>query len=314
VKIYFSPEEKARTKQMVDDVFSAFGDRIRNLDWMSDATKEKALYKLSTVDKKIGYPDKWKDYSTLEISRESYLTNVLNANNWEFRNNIAKMDKPVDKTEWHMNPQTCNAYYNPSNNEIVLPVAVMTVPGKRISEMDDAFMYGYVGASTIGHELSHAFDDEGRLYDADGNLKGWWTSEDSVKFVAKTQNLIEQFNNFVVLDNMHVNGKATLGENIADLAGLVAGYDALKKTKDWKEKKVIGGYTADQRYFLGYAYSWAVYYRDELLARRIMTDVHSPPFLRINGPMSNIKEFYEAFGVTDGDKLFRPESERAKIW
>jgi putative endopeptidase len=314
VKIYFSPEEKARTKQMVDDVFSAFGDRIRNLDWMNDATKEKALYKLSTVDKKIGYPDKWKDYSTLEISRESYLTNVLNANNWEFRNNIAKMDKPVDKTEWHMNPQTCNAYYNPSNNEIVLPVAVMTVPGKRISEMDDAFMYGYVGASTIGHELSHAFDDEGRLYDADGNLKGWWTSEDSVKFVAKTQKLIEQFNNFIVLDNMHVNGKATLGENIADLAGLVAGYDALKKTKDWKEKKVIGGYTADQRYFLGYAYSWAVYYRDELLARRIMTDVHSPPFLRINGPMSNIKEFYDAFGVNDGDKLFRPESERAKIW
>lgn len=314
VRIYFSPEDKARTKLMADNVFDAFAERVKNLDWMSEATKQKALLKLSTVDKKIGYPDKWKDYSTLEISRDSYLINIFNARNWEFKKNIAKMDKPVDKTEWHMNPQTCNAYYSSSNNEIVLPVAVMTVPGKRMSELDDAFLYGYVGASTIGHELIHGFDDEGRNYDADGNLKGWWTSEDSIKFVAKAQKLIEQFDNFVVLENMHVNGKATLGENIADLAGLVLGFEALKKTKEWQEKKVIGGFTVEQRYFLGYAFSWAVYYRDELLARRIMTDVHSPPFLRINGPMSNLKDFYEAFGVKDGDKLYRQESERVKIW
>jgi putative endopeptidase len=314
VRIYFSPEDKERTKQMVDNVFSAFAERVKNLDWMSEATKEKALQKLSTVDKKIGYPDKWKDYSTLIISRDSYLNNIFNANNWEFKKNIAKMDKPVDKTEWHMNPQTCNAYYSSSNNEIVLPVAVMTVPGKRMSELDDAFLYGYVGASTIGHELTHGFDDEGRLYDSDGNLKGWWTAEDSAKFVAKAQKLIDQFDNFIVLDNMHINGKASLGENIADLAGLVLGYEALKKTKEWQEKKVIGGFTVEQRYYLGYAFSWAVYYRDELLARRIMTDVHAPPFLRINGPMSNLKEFYEAFGVKEGNKLYRPESERVKIW
>jgi putative endopeptidase len=314
VRIYFSPEDKARTKQMADNVFDAFAERVKNLDWMSEATKQKALQKLTTVDKKIGYPDKWKDYSTLEISRDSYLSNIFNAQNWEFKKNIAKMDKPVDKTEWHMNPQTCNAYYSSSNNEIVLPVAVMTVPGKRMSELDDAFLYGYVGASTIGHELTHGFDDEGRNYDADGNLKGWWTAEDSIKFVAKAQKLIDQFDNFIVLDNMHINGKATLGENIADLAGLVLGFEALKKTKEWQEKKVIGGFTVEQRYYLGYAFSWAVYYRDELLARRIMTDVHSPPFLRINGPMTNLKDFYEAFGVKEGNKLYRPESERVKIW
>lgn len=314
VRIYFTPDDKARTKLMVDNVFSAFAERIKNLDWMSEVTKQKALQKLGTVDKKIGYPDKWKDYSTLEISRDSYFTNILNANLWEFNKNVAKMDKPVDKTEWHMNPQECNAYYNPSNNEIVLPVAVMTVPGKRMGELDDAFLYGYVGASTIGHELIHGFDDEGRNYDSEGNLKGWWTAEDSAKFVVKAQKLIEQFDNFVVLENMHVNGKATLGENIADLAGLVIGFEALKKTKEWQEKKIVGGYTPEQRYYLGYAFSWAVYYRDELLARRIMTDVHSPPFLRINGPMSNLKSFYDAFGVKEGDKLFRPENERVKIW
>lgn len=314
VRIYFTPEDKARTKQMVDNVFSAFAERVKNLDWMSEATKEKALQKLGTVDKKIGYPDKWKDYSTLEITRDSYMTNIFNANYWDFRKNIDKMDKPVDKTEWHMNPQTCNAYYSSSNNEIVLPVAVMTVPGKKMGELDDAFLYGYVGASTIGHELTHGFDDEGRNYDAEGNLKGWWTSEDSAKFVAKAQKLVDQFNNYIVLENMHINGKATLGENIADLAGLVLGYEALKKTKEWQENKIIGGFTPDQRYFLGYAFSWAVYYRDELLARRVMTDVHSPPFLRINGPMSNLKEFYNAFGVKEGDKLYRQESERVKIW
>lgn len=314
VRIYFTPEDKERTKQMADNVFSAFADRIKKLDWMSPETKEKALYKLSKVDKKIGYPDKWKDYSTLEISRDSYLTNILNAQNWDFKKNVDKMGKPVDKTEWHMNPQTCNAYYSPSNNEIVLPVAVMTVPGKKMSEIDDAFLYGYVGASTIGHELTHGFDDEGRNYDAEGNLKGWWTPEDSMKFVQKAQKLVDEFDNFIVLNNMHVNGKATLGENIADLGGLVIGFDALKKTKEYQDNKIIGGYTPTQRYYLGYAFSWAVYYRDELLARRILTDVHSPPFLRINGTMTNLKDFYDAFGVKDGDKLFRPESERVEIW
>lgn len=314
VKLYFPPEDKIRTQELVNNMVDAFAGRIKKLDWMSEDTKAKALAKLGTMVKKIGYPDKWKDYSTLDISQDAYVINVLNARNWHFRDMISKLGKPVDRTEWGMNPQTYNAYYNPSNNEIVLPAAILTIPGKKMSEVDDAFLYGFIGASTIGHEMTHGFDDQGRLYDAEGNLSGWWTKDDSTKFVAKSQLMVEQFNNYTVLDSMHVNGKATLGENIADLGGLVIGYDAMKKSKDGQENKMIGGFNADQRYFLGYAYSWAVYYRPETLARRLMTDVHSPPFLRVNAPMSNINEFYRAFSVKDGNKLFRPENIRVQIW
>ena len=314
VKLYFPPEDKVRTIQLVSNMVDAFAERIKKLDWMDADTKEKALVKLSTMVKKIGYPDVWKDYSSLEISRDSYVNNVLNARNWHYKDDISKLNKPVDRTEWHMNPQTYNAYYNPSNNEIVIPAAILTVPGKKMSEVDDAFLYGFIGASTIGHEMTHGFDDQGRLYDSEGNLKGWWTTEDSIKFVGKTLLIIDQFNNFTVLDSMHVNGKATQGENIADLGGLVIGYDAMKKSKDGQDNKMIGGFNADQRYFLGYAYSWAVYSRPETMARRIMTDVHSPPFLRVNGPMANINEFYKAFGVTSANKLFRDDKVRVQIW
>lgn len=314
VKLYFPPEDKIRTQNLVSNMVDAFAERIKKLDWMSDATKEKALKKLGTMVKKIGYPDVWKDYSSLDISRDSYVNNVLNANNWHFRDEISKLNKPVDRTEWHMNPQTYNAYYNPSNNEIVIPAAILTIPGKKMSEVDDAFLYGFIGASTIGHEMTHGFDDQGRLYDSEGNLNGWWTPEDSSKFVVKSQLMIDQFNNFLVLDSMHVNGKATLGENIADLGGLVIGYDAMKKSKDGQENKMIGGFNADQRYFLGYAYSWAVYSRPETMARRIMTDVHSPPFLRVNGPMANINEFYKAFGMTSSNKMYRDDKIRIQIW
>jgi putative endopeptidase len=314
VKLYFPPEDKIRTQNLVSNMVDAFAERIKKLDWMSDATKEKALKKLGTMVKKIGYPDVWKDYSSLDISRDSYVNNVLNANNWHFRDEISKLNKPVDRTEWHMNPQTYNAYYNPSNNEIVIPAAILTIPGKKMNEVDDAFLYGFIGASTIGHEMTHGFDDQGRLYDSEGNLNGWWTAEDSSKFVVKSQLMIDQFNNFLVLDSMHVNGKATLGENIADLGGLVIGYDAMKKSKDGQENKMIGGFNADQRYFLGYAYSWAVYSRPETMARRIMTDVHSPPFLRVNGPMANINEFYKAFGMTSSNKMYRDDKIRVQIW
>jgi len=314
VKLYFPPEDKIRTQNLVSNMVNAFAERIKKLDWMSDATKEKALKKLGTMVKKIGYPDVWKDYSSLDISRDSYVNNVLNANNWHFRDEISKLNKPVDRTEWHMNPQTYNAYYNPSNNEIVIPAAILTIPGKKMSEVDDAFLYGFIGASTIGHEMTHGFDDQGRLYDSEGNLNGWWTPEDSSKFVVKSQLMIDQFNNFLVLDSMHVNGKATLGENIADLGGLVIGYDAMKKSKDGQENKMIGGFNADQRYFLGYAYSWAVYSRPETMARRIMTDVHSPPFLRVNGPMANINEFYKAFGMSSSNKMYRDDKIRIQIW
>jgi putative endopeptidase len=314
VRIYFPPEDKVRTKEIVNNMVDAFAERIRKLDWMSEPTKQMALKKLGTMVKKIGYPDVWKDYSTLSISRDSYVDNVLNARRWQFNDMISKYGKPVDRTEWHMNPQTYNAYYNPSNNEIVIPAAILTVPGKKMSEVDDAFLYGFIGASTIGHEMTHGFDDQGRLYDEFGNLKGWWTAEDSIKFVKKSQLMIDQFSGYVVLDSMHVNGKATLGENIADLGGLVIGIEALMNSEEGKSNKEIGGFNSLQRYFLGYAYSWAVYYRPETLARRIMTDVHSPAFLRVNGPYSNIKEFYEAFNVKDGNKLFRNENVRVQIW
>ena len=243
-----------------------------------------------------------------------YVLNVLNASNWDYEFNIHRLGKPVDRNEWGMYPQTYNAYYNPSNNEIVLPAAQLTIPGKKMSEVDDAFLYGFIGASTIGHEMTHGFDDQGRLYDEKGNLNGWWTAEDSAKFVERTKLIIEQFNNYVVLDSMHINGKATQGENIADLGGLVIGYDAMKKTKDGKDNPEIDGFNADQRFFLGYAYSWAEYYRDEMLAKRALTDVHSPPFLRVNGPMSDIDEFYKAFGMKPGDKMYRAPEIRVHIW
>ncbi len=314
VRLYFPPEDKIRTKELVNNMVDAFAERIKKLDWMSEETKTKALAKLGTMVKKIGYPDVWKDYSTLDISKDAYVINVMNARKWHFNDMVSKLNKPVDRTEWGMNPQTYNAYYNPSNNEIVLPAAILTIPGKKMSEVDDAFLYGFIGASTIGHEMTHGFDDQGRLYDGEGNLNGWWTVQDSIKFVAKTQLMVDQFSNYTVLDSMHVNGKATLGENIADLGGLVIGYDAMKKSKDGQDNKIIGGFNADQRYFLGYAYSWAVYSRPETMARRIMTDVHSPPFLRVNGPMSNINEFYNAFGVKEGNKLFRDDKIRVQIW
>lgn len=314
VRLYFPPEDKERTKQIVDLMVKSFGERIKKLDWMSEPTKEKALVKLGTMVKKIGYPDKWKDYSTLDIVRDSYVKNIINSSKWHFDDMISKLYKPVDRTEWDMTPQTYNAYYNPSNNEIVLPAAILTIPGKKMSEVDDAFLFGFIGASTIGHEMTHGFDDQGRLYDEKGNLKGWWTPLDSSKFVEKTKLMVEQFNNFVVLDSMHINGKATLGENIADLGGLVIGYEAMKMTKDGQENKEIGGFNADQRYFLGYAFSWAVYYRPEMLAKRVMTDVHSPAFLRVNGPFSNINEFYKAFNVTSSNKMYRAENIRVAIW
>ena len=314
VRLYFPPEDKERTKYIVDLMAISFGERIKKLDWMSEETKKKALVKLGTMVKKIGYPDKWKDYSTLEIVRDSYLKNILNASKWHYDDMVSKLYKPVDRTEWDMTPQTYNAYYNPSNNEIVLPAAILTIPGKKMSEVDDAFLFGFIGASTVGHEMTHGFDDQGRLYDEKGNLQGWWTASDSAKFVEKSKLMVEQFNNYVVLDSMRINGKATLGENIADLGGLVIGYEAMKMTKDGQENKEIGGFNADQRYFLGYAFSWAVYYRPEMLAKRVMTDVHSPAFLRVNGPYSNINEFYKAFSVSESNKMFRPEKIRVSIW
>lgn len=311
---YVPPSMKMRYEKIVDNMFEAYAERIAKLDWMSQPTKDKALAKLRAVTKKVCYPDKWKDYSALQLDRSSYTANQMRANQWLYSYYTSKLGKPVDRTEWEMTPQTYNAYYNPSNNEIVLPAAIFIIPNLPDSLADDAIIYGYAGASTIGHEVTHGFDDEGRQFDALGNLQNWWTKDDEKRFNEKAKRMVEQFNNYVVLDSMHINGKATLGENIADLGGLVIGYDAFRRTHQGSSDTLINGLKPDQRYFLGYALSWLYRQRDESLAMQVMTDVHSPAFLRVNGPVSDMTEFYQAFGVKPGDPMYRADSVRVSIW
>lgn len=314
VKAYFPETAKKRYADMVTAIRTSYKEHIEKLDWMSDATKKKALDKLDKINPKVGFPDKWKDFSSLDIDRKSYVLNVLHAQAWWYNREIKKLGKPVDRTEWEMTPQTYNAYYNPSNNEIVLPAAIFSIAGVKDEDVDDAVAYGYAAASTIGHEITHGFDDEGRQFDAKGNLKAWWTPEDSVKFSVRAQALVNQFNHYKVLDSMHMNGKATLGENIADLGGIVLGLDAFKKTNQYKENKKINGLTPLQRYFLGYALGWLGHQRDEQLASQILTDVHAPAFLRVNGPFADVPEFYEAFKVKKRDAMWIDPEKRVKIW
>ena len=314
VKKYFDDSAKARYTKLVENIRKALKNRIQNLDWMSDSTKQKALSKLSVVNKKIGYPDKWKDFSSLSISPDNYFQNLVNANIFWHNYDISKLGKPVDKTEWGMYPQTYNAYYDPSNNEIVLPAAAFIIPGYSDSELDDAVVYGYMAASTIGHEMTHGFDDEGRQFDGQGNLKEWWTSQDSAKFAQRAGVLANQFSHYVAVDTFKINGKATLGENIADLGGVLLGFDAFKLTNEYKEGKKMGGYTPTQRFFLGYALSWLENERPQSLRTQVLTDVHSPEKYRVLGPLSNVDEFYKAFNVKPGNKMYLPDSLRARIW
>ncbi len=314
VEKYYSPATKKRYEKLVDDIITAYGERIKKLDWMSAETKQKSLEKLGAVTKKVGYPDTWKDFSKLNIVRGAYIQNAIAANQFWFNRYLQRLGKPVDRTEWNMTPQTYNAYYNPSNNEMVLPAAIFIIPGVPDSLLDDAVVYSYAGASTIGHELTHGFDDQGRQFDAKGNLNNWWQKEDEEKFNKKTELMVEQFDNFVVLDSMHVNGKATLGENIADLGGLVTGLDAFKKTKQYQEGKLIAGLTPEQRFWLGYAYAWLGHKRPESLAQQVMTDVHAPEYLRVNGPLSNIPDFYKAFDIKPGSPMYRSADKRVVIW
>lgn len=315
VERYYSPETRKRYEDLTDKIIGSYRERITNLNWMSDETKSKALEKLSAVRKKVGYPDKWKDYSSLNISRDSYVENIKNGNLWYYDYYIIKrMGQPVNKEEWSMTPQTYNAYYSSTNNEIVMPAAVFIIPGWNDSLVDDAVIFGYAGAATIGHEITHGFDDEGRQYDGNGNLSNWWTEADEKEFKERADMYVKQFNNFVVLDSLHVNGEATLGENIADLGGLVIALDAFKKTDQFRNNVIINGLTPLQRFFLGYTIGWTGAFRDELLAQQVMSDVHSPDFLRVNGPLANIDEFYEAFGIQPGDKMYIPVNERVRIW
>lgn len=314
VKEYFNENAKKRYEMLVENVRGAYKARIEKLDWMSDATKQHALRKLAMLRKKVGYPNKWKDFSALEISRASFATNAMHANQWWSRYEMNKLGKPVDREEWDMSPQTYNAYYNPSNNEIVLPAGMFTVPGFRDEELDDGLVYGYAAASTVGHEMTHGFDDEGRQFDEHGNLHDWWTKEDEKQFNERAEVLVKQFNAMVVVDTLHINGKASLGENLADLGGLLLGYDAFKLSDSYKKDVKINGFTPSQRFFLGYALSWMIQIRPEQLASQVLTDVHAPAKFRVNGPLPNVPAFYTAFDVKPGDKLYLPDSLRVHLW
>lgn len=314
VKEYFNANAKKRYTGIVENIREAYKERIKNLNWMSDSTKQKAYEKLAKITQKVGYPDKWKDFSTLKIDNGPWVFNVQRANEWWHNYSINKLGKPVDRTEWDMTPQTYNAYYNPSNNEIVLPAGIFSIPGYKDEEVDDATVYGYAAASTIGHEITHGFDDQGRQYDATGNLSNWWNKKDEEEFTKRAKFIIKQFGEFNPVDTLHINGEATQGENIADLGGLLLGLDAFKKTEAYKSNKKIANLTPLQRYFLGYALGWQSQIRPDRLANLVMTDVHAPAKERVNGPVVNIPEFYEAFNIKPGDKMYRPDSLRVKIW
>ncbi len=314
VKEFFNETAKKRYTVMVDAIKEALKDRIGNLSWMSDSTKQKAYTKLASIKSKVGYPDKWKDFSSMEIGKESLAKNYMSSRLWWHNYEYNKLGKPVDRNEWDMYPQTYNAYYNPSNNEIVLPAGIFTIPGYRDEEVDDAVVYGYGGASTIGHEITHGFDDEGRQFDEKGNLVSWWTKSDEETFTKRAEVMIKQFDEFEPVKGYHINGKATLGENIADLGGILLGIEAFKKTAQFKENKLIAGYTPMQRYFLGYSLGWLGHTREEQEKNRLMTDVHSPAKYRVNGPFVDVDEFYTTFNIKPGSPMYRDDSLRVRIW
>ncbi len=314
VKEFFNETAKKRYTEMVEAIREALKDRIGKLTWMSDSTKTKAYLKLASIKSKVGYPEKWKDFSTMNIGKESLAKNYMNSRLWWHNYNYNKLGKAVDRDEWDMYPQTYNAYYNPSNNEIVLPAGIFTVPGYRDEELDDAVVYGYGGASTIGHEITHGFDDEGRQFDEKGNLVSWWTKSDEASFNERSTVMIKQFDEFEPVKGYHINGKATLGENIADLGGILLGIEAFKKTTQFKENKKIANLTPMQRYFLGYSLGWLGHMREEQLKNRLLTDVHSPGKYRVNGPFADVEEFYTTFNIKPGSPMYRADSLRVKIW
>ncbi len=310
---HFSPQAKTHSEQMVHNLEAAFAERIRNLDWMSDATKKQALTKLKAVVNKIGYPAKWKSYKGLQVDRGAYVLNVMRANEFNLNFEIKKVGKPVDKTEWGMTPPTVNAYYDPSMNEIVFPAGILQPPFFNPTA-DDAVNYGGMGA-VIGHEMTHGFDDQGSQFDAKGNLKNWWTDSDAANFKRKAKVLVDQFSGYTVLDSIHVNGKLTEGENIADLGGVSIAYDAFENTlKDTPRPGIIDGLTPEQRFFLAWAQMWRENDTPQALRQRIIVDPHSPNEYRCNGPLSDFPPFYQAFGCKPGDAMYRADSVRAKIW
>lgn len=312
VEKYFPPEAKEKAKTIVDNLTVSMEESITGLDWMSEETKVEALKKLKGFGVKIGYPDKWRDYSDLQISGDSYLQNIFNSNYFDHNESMSKINKPVRKWEWGMTPQTVNAYYSPTRNEIVFPAAILQFPFYDV-EVDDAINYGAMGA-VIGHEITHGFDDQGRQYDADGNIRDWWTVEDAEKFKARAQVMIDQYNEFQPLDSFFIDGALTLGENIGDIGGLTIAYNAFKKTEQYKNNKMIDGFSPAQRFFLSWAQVWRNNIREDALKLRLKTDVHSPGKYRVLGPLSNMPEFFSAFDVKDGEQMRRSEDKLVKIW
>lgn len=317
VEKMFPPEAKKKAEEMIDNVMLGFEKRIAQLPWMSEITKEKALEKLHKLTVKIAYPDVWKDYSELQVKGledgGSYFENVINVTKWNYNQNMNKLGKEVDRTEWGMSPQTVNAYFNPVNNEIVFPAAILQPPFYDY-RADEAVNYGGIGA-VIGHEISHSFDDSGARFDGDGNLKNWWTDEDSEEFKKAGKKLIDQYSNIIAIDSMHLNGEFTLGENIGDLGGVQAAYEGLQIffAKNGKPAK-IDGYTPEQRFFLSWGTIWRTKMRDDALKNRIMTDTHAPGMYRAYMPLKNVDAFYAAFNVKEGDNMYLKPEDRVRIW
>ena len=312
VEEHFKPEAKTRMRELVHNLEVALSERIKELEWMGEETKLQALDKLKKFNSKIGYPDEWRDYSTLEIKKDDLLGNYIRYNEFEYNRQMKKLSGPIDRNEWLMTPQMVNAYYNPPMNEIVFPAAILQPPFFDM-QADDAVNYGGIGA-VIGHEFSHGFDDQGRKSDGDGNLKEWWTEEDETKFNERANVMIEQYNGFEPYDSLYVNGELTLGENIGDMAGLTIAYRAYKNSLNGKEAPVLDGLTGEQRFFMGWAQVWRRNTREKRARQLILIDPHSPAVYRVSGTLQNMPEFYEAFDVKEGDKLFVPVEERVKIW
>lgn len=310
---YFPEKDKQKMLQIVKNIQKGLSEHVAALDWMSEQTKARAQEKLSSFIVKIGYPDKWKDYSTLEIdAQKSYYQNLREASLWSMRDNLSKLGRPVDKTEWGMTPQTVNAYYNPTTNEICFPAGILQPPFFN-PDADDAVNYGAIGV-VISHEMTHGFDDQGRLFDKDGNLNNWWTDEDAASFKAKADKLVAQFDAVQIQEGLYANGSATLGENIADQGGLRIAFTAMKNSFAGKEPKPIDGFTAEQRFYLAYAILWGQNITPQECARLTLLDVHSLGRNRVNVSLRNLQDFFDAFDIKDGDKMFRPEEERVVIW
>ncbi len=309
---YFNQEAKIRMLELVSNLENSFNSHIKTLDWMSDETKHQAAEKLHAFTKKIGFPDKWKNYDGLVIKNDDFLGNLRRCNQWSYEENINKLGKPIDKTEWGMSAPTVNAYYSAQKNEIVFPAGILRFPFFDF-EADDAINYGGIGA-VIGHEMTHGFDDQGRQFDAYGNLKDWWTKADADEFKKRADEVVQQYNGYTILDTMHVNGKLTLGENLADLGGLSIAYTAFKRTSQGQSNDKIDGFTPDQRFFLNWSQVWRNNILPEAAAQRIVTDTHSPGVFRSNGPLTNMEAFYKAFDVKPGDKMYKAPELRTKIW